>query len=302
MKGCVFNIQHYSVHDGPGIRTIVFLKGCPLRCRWCCNPESQMPVPQIAYNIEKCMGDTCRLCESVCPKQNIAFMDTNKVWINHDNCVNCLQCANACPAEAISCYGKIMEAKEVIDVVEQDASFYSRSGGGLTLSGGEPLANPEFALKLLTEAKRRRISTAIETCGCARWEDARTVFEKLDYVLFDIKCMDSQKHREWTGHGNEMILDTFANMRKEFPQLKTLVRTPVIPGFNDTEEDIAAIRDFAGQFENTEYECLKYHRYGTTKYGFLGRKYKMGDVELDNGLFLHLKAVSQRGRGAGRKD
>lgn len=293
MKGCVFNIQRYSVHDGPGIRTIVFLKGCPLHCAWCCNPESQMAKPQIAYNIENCMGDVCLLCEKVCPRQNIAFMDTNKVWINHDNCINCLRCAEVCPTEAISRYGEYKEAKNVIDEVEQDASFYSRSGGGLTVSGGEPLMQKDFVLELLKEAKRRRMNTAIETCGCAKWEDAREVFANLDYVLFDIKHMDGQKHKEWTGQSNEMILDTFTKMREAFPDLKTRVRTPVVPGFNDTKEDIIAIRNFAGQFKNTDYEILHYHRYGMTKYEFLGRDYVLGDTELDDELFARLKAISQ---------
>lgn len=296
MKGCVFNIQRYSVHDGPGIRTIVFLKGCPLHCLWCCNPESQMAKPQIAYNIEHCMGEVCRLCEHICPRQNIAFMDTDKVWINHKNCINCLQCASVCPAQAITVYGKMKEAQEVIDEVEQDASFYSRSGGGLTLSGGEPLMQREFVLELLKEAKRRRMSTAIETCGCAGWEDVREIFANLNYVLFDIKSMDDQKHKEWTGQGNRMILDTFTRMREEFPNLQTRVRTPVIPGFNDTEEEISKIRDFAGQFRNTDYEILHYHRYGTTKYTFLGRDYELGDTELDDDLFNRLKVISHQKR------
>lgn len=294
MNGCVFNIQRYSVHDGPGIRTIVFLKGCPLHCAWCCNPESQMAKPQIAYNIEKCIGDVCRLCESVCPKQNIAFMDTNKIWINHENCINCLRCAGVCPTEAISCYGEYKEAIKVIDDVEQDSSFYSRSGGGITLSGGEPLMQKEFALELLKEAKRRHMNSAIETCGCAAWEDAREIFANLNYVLFDIKHMDDKKHKEWTGQGNQMILDTFTRMRETFPDLKTCVRTPVVPGFNDNEKDITAIRDFVRQFKNTDYEILRYHRYGMTKYAFLGREYVLGETELDDELFKRLKAVSQQ--------
>ncbi|WP_204217364.1 glycyl-radical enzyme activating protein [Gordonibacter sp. An230] len=291
-KGCVFNIQKYSVHDGPGIRTIVYLKGCPLRCKWCCNPESQLEKPQIAYNIEKCIGDVCLLCEGVCPRHNIAFMDTNKVWIDHGNCINCLQCAKVCPAGAIISYGEYREASDVVDEVERDLTFYSRSGGGMTLSGGEPLLQADYALALLKEAKRRGINTAIETCGCVPWKRAEEVFSYLDYAFFDIKSMDAQKHKEWTGWDNSVVLDTFRNMREAYPELKTRVRTPVVPGFNDTEDDIRAIRDLARSYPNTDYELLRYHRYGTTKYTFIGKEYELGDQELDDALFERLKQIS----------
>ncbi len=295
MEGCVFNIQRYSVHDGPGIRTIIFLKGCPLRCRWCCNPESQMAKPEIAYNADKCIGSVCGLCQAACQRKNIGFADSDKIRIDHMRCTNCLSCAGACPAGAITCYGNYRTVQEIMDDVEQDTSFYSRSGGGLTLSGGEPLMQAGFVLQILREAKRRRINTAIETCGCARWEDAEEIFSNLDYVLFDVKNLDTEKHREWTGQGNEMILDTFVKMREAFPDLPVRVRTPVIPGFNDTEEEISKIRDFVLGFQNTEYEILPYHRYGMAKYEFLGREYKMGAAELDEQCFSRLKAICRNG-------
>lgn len=291
-KGCVFNVQRYSVHDGPGIRTVVFLKGCPLHCKWCCNPESQLAAPQIAYNIEKCIGDVCLLCEKVCPRHNIAFMDTNKVWINHDNCINCLACAEACPADAIVRYGDYRTPKEVLDDVERDLVFYKRSDGGLTLSGGEPLMQTAFTLEVLKEAHSRGINTCIETCGCLPWNQVSEIFGYLDYVNFDIKSLNSEKHREWTGQGCETILDTFRQMRETYPDLPVRARTPIVPGFNDTDEDIAAIRDFVKQFPNTEYEVLHYHRYGMTKYAFIGRNYELGEVELDDDLFAHLKEVA----------
>ncbi len=291
-KGCVFNIQKYSVHDGPGIRTVVFLKGCPLHCRWCCNPESQMTKPQIAYNIEKCIGDVCGLCLDVCPNHNIALMDTNKVLINHDNCVNCLRCAEVCPADAIIRYGDYRDVDDVMREVQRDLTFYSRSGGGLTVSGGEPLMQKDFTLALLKEAKNRGINTAIETCGCMPWDEVKEIFEYLDFVHFDIKSLNAEKHEEWTGRDNAMILDTFKNMRKTYPKLQTCVRTPVVPGFNDTEEDISAIRDLAWSFPNTDYEVLHYHRYGMTKYEFMGREYELGETELDDELFAKLKEIA----------
>ena len=262
MEGCVFNVQKYSVHDGPGIRTIVFLKGCPLRCKWCCNPESQLAKPQIAYNPEKCIGDVCQLC------------------------------AKACPAKSISLYGEYQKPSYFINKVEEDAIFYSRSEGGLTLSGGEPTMQTEFAVELLRDAKNRGITTAIETCGVIPWDTCHEVYDYLDYIHFDIKHMNSEKHKEWTGHGNEVILETFRKMREAHPDVHCIARTPIVPGFNDTEEDIIAIRDFVKQFPNTEYEVLKYHRYGTTKYDFIGREYPMGTEELDGEWFKHLKELS----------
>ena len=277
-KGCIFNIQRYSVHDGPGIRTILFLKGCPLRCKWCCNPESQKPMPEVAYNIEKCIGDVCMLCGEVCPQHNIALMDTNKVTINFDNCINCLACANVCPADAIIKYGDYYTPEEAVDEVEKDMAFYNRSNGGLTLSGGEPLQQTEFALAVLKEAHSRGINTCIETCGHMPWDKVKDIFGELDYAMFDIKSMNAEKHREWTGDDNAMILDTFKNMRETFPDLHVCARTPIVPGFNDTEEDIIAIRDFVKSFPNTDYEVLHYHRYGMTKYEFLGRDYELGEI------------------------
>lgn len=297
-KGCVFNIQKYSVHDGPGIRTIVYLKGCPLRCKWCCNPESQLVKPQIAYNIEKCIGSVCKLCEGVCPQRNIAYMDTDKVWIDHGNCISCLRCAETCPAGSIVRYGEYREVGDVLDEVERDLTFYSRSGGGLTLSGGEPLLQAEYALALLKEAKRRGINTALETCGCVPWDKAKDVFGYLDFVYFDLKSLDTRKHEEWTGQGNEVVLDTFRSMRESYPDLRTVVRTPVIPGFNDTEDEIRGIRDLARSFPHTGYELLRYHRYGMTKYTFIGRDYELGDRELDDALYEKLKLISTEEQGA----
>ena len=292
MQGCVFNVQKYSVHDGPGIRTIIFLKGCPLHCKWCSNPESQSRKPQIAYNPDKCIGQECLRCASVCPRQNIAILQTGKIWINHQNCLNCLACAQACPAQAITVYGQYQTPQYFINQVEEDQIFYARSTGGLTLSGGEPTMQPEFATQLLKEAKRRGLTTAIETCGAIPWDICHSVYDYLDFIHFDIKHLDPAKHQAWTGQDNTVILDTFRQMRAAYPQTPCIVRTPIIPHFNDTADDIAAIRDFVKTFPNTTYEVLRYHRYGRARYACLGRDYPLGTENLDENLFQQLKAIS----------
>lgn len=292
MEGCVFNVQKYSIHDGPGIRTIIFFKGCPLRCKWCSNPESQLSQPQIAYNSGKCIGQECLLCADVCPQKNIAVLNTGEIGINQKNCIHCLRCANVCPAKAITVYGDYQTAERLIDRVEEDSVFYARSTGGLTLSGGEPTLQTEFAVALLKEAKRRGLTTAIETCGAVPWEICREVYSYLDFVYFDIKHLDQAKHKSWTGFDNTIILDTFRKMRAACPQIPCVVRTPIIPDFNDTEAEIAAIRDFVKAFPDTAYEVLRYHRYGTAKYAYLGRQYTLGTKDLDEKLFNHLQTIS----------
>ena len=290
--GIVFNIQKYSVHDGPGIRTVVFLKGCPLSCTWCSNPESQSFKPQLAYNKQKCItADECGKCLENCSDTALTLADDNKISVDWNTCSNCLACIEVCPAGALIVYGKEQNVKEVIDTVEKDASFYARSGGGLTLSGGEPFAQPKFALALLKEAKRRYIKTAIETCGMASRE---AILEGCNYcntLLYDIKSMDAFKHEEFTGYSNDIIIENFKAICETYPNLNIRVRTPIIPGFNDTEEEIRKIIAFISDY-NVEYELLPYHRLGTQKYENTGREYPLGDVSLDNEKFLALKALA----------
>lgn len=294
IKGTVFNIQKYSVHDGPGIRTVVFLKGCPLSCQWCSNPESQKFQAELAYNDKKCITlSECVRCAEVCTVGALIQGDNDKVDVDWDKCTNCLACTEVCPAEALVSYGETMNVKDVIDQVEKDATFYARSGGGLTLSGGEPLSQPKFAIALLKEAKRRYMKSAIETCGYAAKEDYLEACKYCSMIMFDIKSMDSEKHAKYTGHGNERILENFTAIREAYPKLTIRVRTPVIPGFNDTEEDIQEIVDFLKD-KNVEYELLPYHRLGTQKYINIGREYLLGDVSLDNDKYLALRKIAQQ--------
>lgn len=281
--GTIFNIQKYSVHDGPGIRTIVFLKGCPLSCAWCSNPESQAIRPQLAYNQGRCLGlKKCVRCVEVCPKGAISPNPDHSLNINRDACRLCegLECAGACPSQGLIVYGESMSVGDILDKVEQDAIFYKRSGGGMTLSGGEPLHQPEFALALLEGARKRRLRTAVETCGQAPWDTLAEAAKLLHTVLYDIKHVDSERHKLATGAGNELILDNLGRLLTEFPKLPVQVRTPVIPGFNDDDEVARRIGAFLAGYENVGFEALAYHRLGTQKYAFLGRDYPMGEETL----------------------
>lgn len=290
-RGLVFNIQHFSIQDGEGIRTTVFLKGCPLRCTWCANPESQRPVPELEYISSKCIN--CGSCLK-CDPDRIASRDIKgRISV----CVNAVKNAEAyrrvCPAEAMHVMGEYKTVDEVIDQVEADSIFYRYSFGGMTLSGGEPLMQPDFSRELLVEAHRRYIDTSIETTGFASYENVRKVFAELDSIIYDIKLFDADKHRYYTGVGNEVILDNFRRMRKEFPDTPVLVRTPVVPGVNDDEAEIVNIRNFISEYPNVSYELLKYHRLGQPKYEALGREYGLGDVDIEASRFEHLRDVAR---------
>lgn len=228
-KGRIFDIQKFSVHDGPGIRTIVFLKGCILRCRWCCNPESQ------EYKIQE--------------------MNENG---------------------KIKTVGRDVTVEEVLNEVEKDRIYFRRSGGGLTLSGGESMCQPDFAEALLKEAHERGINTAIETTACVPWETVARLLPHLDTVLLDIKHMDSSKHKEFTTQPNELILENAKKIAHSGVNL--IVRVPVIPTFNDTVEEISAIARFAHSIGVKHMHLLPYHRFGYDKYVGLGREYLMGDL------------------------
>ncbi len=237
VEGIVFNIQKYSLHDGPGIRTVVFLKGCPLRCAWCSNPESQAPQPQLALDRARCLGvDACARCLGRCPRGALGVGADGRIVRDPAACDDCLACAAACPAQALCVYGRRVTVGEVLRRVEEDEVFYARSGGGLTLSGGEPLAQAGFCMALLEEARRRRLGTALETCGHAPWPVLEAAAGLLDGVLYDLKCMDRQRHLRTTGVSNEGILDNLVRLKAAFPRLPLTVRTPVVPGFNDREE------------------------------------------------------------------
>jgi len=276
-RGIVFNIQKYAVHDGPGIRTVVFLKGCPLRCKWCSNPESQQLQPQLAVNREKCLGfEVCRHCRAICPRSALSADEDGRVVRDSTRCDDCLACGERCPAEALNVYGRQVSVAEVLKRVQEDEVFYSRSGGGLTLGGGEPLFQAEFALALLREARRRRLDTAIETCGHVPWSVLEAAARCSNSIYYDLKCIDAQRHLRGTGVSNERILDNLHRLKSAFAGIPLTVRTPVVAGFNDSREEIVAITDFIRDLPDTRYELLPYHRLGTPKYGYLGRADALG--------------------------
>lgn len=274
VTGTVFNIQRFSVNDGPGIRTTVFLKGCPLRCRWCCNPESQHAQPEISRNTVRCTG--CGACIAACPQQAI-HREGDAVVLNRHLCRTCGACVAACPSEAISLVGQIMTAREVAEKAAEDALFY-RDEGGMTLSGGEALVQADFATAVCIESHREGISTALETSAFADGEALRRICRELDFILMDIKHMNTAKHKEWTGVDNERILKNISIVNKEFPHLSVTLRCPVIPGFNDDDENIIATARFVSQFPHASLELLPYHRLGEGKYLNLGRRYDMAEV------------------------
>lgn len=291
--GTVFSIQKYSVHDGPGIRTIVFLKGCPLRCKWCSNPESQLIAPELGYNRSKCLGlDKCVRCVEVCIVGAITEGEDGKIDVDRDICNECQHCAEACPSGALITYGEETSVDTALKRVEEDERFYARSGGGVTLSGGEPFMQPEFALALLREARLRYIDTAVESCGAAPYETFKEALQYVNTLMYDLKSMDPEKHKEYTGQSNERILENLKKIRTDYPKLSIRVRTPVIPGCNDTEEDIKAVIEFLESLpgDKVEYEILEYHRMGQPKYENTGREYPLPlDLKMDTCTFDHLK-------------
>ncbi len=289
-KGIIFNIQKFSVHDGEGIRTIVFFKGCPLRCRWCSNPESQRFEPERAFNPTRCLSaEVCGRCSRACPTGAMSVRDGLNFY-DRSLCTSCGACVRACPTGAQSFYGREACVDELIRKVEEDDVFYARSGGGITLSGGEALAQPDFALALLREARRRHLTTTIETCGCCPTEVLDEACRSLDQLIFDVKSLDDAKHKAFTGAGNARILQNIRHVFETFPDLPVLVRTPVIPGFNDSEEEIMAIRRMIPRRPNFAYEPLTYHRMGQPKYGYLGRPYLLEGVRADEEFMRNIRA------------
>ena len=271
----IANIQGYSIHDGPGIRTVVFLKGCPLRCRWCANPENLEDRVRVGFLANLCKH--CARCAGACPRG--AILPDEDKRIDRTRCDECGLCVDACFYGALVRYGKEMTSAEVFDKVRRDKMFYDTSGGGVTVSGGEPLTHADFVAELFTLCRGEGIHTCVETCGCV----PRSAFEKVlpltDVFYFDLKLMDGGLHRAYTGQGNENIL---ANARFLAERgAKLLFRQPLIPGVNSPEENVRATAAFIRGLgrEDLALQIIPYHRMGTSKYAALDIPYTLEDMK-----------------------
>ena len=276
IKGLVWDIQRFNMHDGDGIRTLVFLKGCPLRCLWCSNPEGMNPAPEPQVFEERCIH--CGSCEAECLQNAISYGPEQTPTIDPLRCRVCGACVDACPSGALAVIGREMTVEQVLDEVRKDMAFYWRSGGGMTVTGGEPTGQDEFVCELLKAANDINIDTAIETSGYACWAKLERLVPYTDTFLYDIKHMDSRVHRELTGVPNELILDN-ARRITQFPDTELVFRTPIIPGKTDDEENLVAIAECAARLDISRWDLLPYHRFGEGKYQRMGRDYPLGRIE-----------------------
>ena len=268
-KGITFNIQKFSIHDGPGIRTTVFFKGCPLRCEWCSNPESQIKNVQILHDQSKC--SYCLSCVAACPNGAITHED-NKIIINEDKCVGCLTCVNSCPNRALSYEGDYQTIEEIVDICMQDIDFYEESGGGVTISGGEGMSQPDFLKKLIAELKKNSVHVAIETTGYVKKGTFEELAKELDLLLFDVKHYDREKHYNGTKVYNDLIVE---NLKWAIDNgIEVLPRIPVIPDFNDSLEDAEGLAKLLVEVGAKKVQLLPFHQFGEKKYELLNRNYK----------------------------
>ena len=283
-KAFIFNKQKYNMYDGPGVRTLVFFKGCPLRCKWCSNPEGLERKYQIMFKPTTCVS--CGSCVPVCPQKIHSISSSGEHIIDRSiDCIGCGQCVEACIPDALKVSGEQVPISELLEYVEQDRAFYDQSGGGVTLGGGEVTSQPEAAINLLQACKQEGLHTAIETCGYTKKETILRFAEYVDLFLFDLKHIDPDRHFELTGVRNEMILENLEELIMKRNHVK--VRMPMLKGINDSEAEIRGVIEFLKPFRNFKnfegIDLLPYHKLGVNKYVQLGMDYPIeGDPSLDD--------------------
>ena len=279
-SGIVFDIKRYSIHDGPGIRTTIFFKGCPLRCWWCHNPEGQVRNTELLIREMRCIQ--CEVCLEACEHGAISWSNTGPIT-DRELCTQCGACTQVCYAEARELVGKDMTVEQVMAEIEQDIAFYDESNGGVTLSGGEPLFQPEFALELLQACKTKEIHTTLDTCGLASWDTFNQIRGYVDLFMYDLKLLDDTRHRQFTDVSNAMILKNLISLSQR--EHKIRLRVPIIPGGNDDQESLSQLGAFAASLPHLlGVDLLPYHRIGIDKYSRLEKIYLLPDTQTPSDL------------------
>jgi len=275
-KGFIYDLQRFAIHDGPGIRTLVYMKGCPLKCQWCSSPQTQKSKLEIMHNEINCKK--CGRCIDLCPVHVIAISDDDEIIIDRELCTSCGQCVEICPNQALKLIGYHITFEELFQEVNKDSPFYRRSNGGVTVGGGEPTMQLDFVTAFLKRCKQVYINTAIETCGYVKWDGMEDLLKYVDLVYIDIKHMDPTVHKELTGVSNELILE---NAKKIAAIKPMIIRIPVVSGCTDSDDNITATARFAFDLgENLKrIDLLPYHKFGTQIYSRIGMEYKLPDIE-----------------------